>query len=92
MSKRNVDSNPAAPLEVNNSSTSSFAISQESTLWNRILLVSLIMIFVAMVFMSFSYGLSGDEVDMNEYGKAILKYFTSFGSDQTVFKIGRAHV
>ncbi len=37
--------------------------------------------------MSFSYGLSGDEVDMNEYGKAILKYFTSFGSDQTVFKM-----
>ena len=40
-----------------------------------------------MTVMSFSYGLSGDEVDMNEYGKAILKYFASFGADKTVFNM-----
>ncbi|MCB0697473.1 MAG: hypothetical protein KDC07_08925, partial [Chitinophagaceae bacterium] len=37
----------------------------------------------------FWFGLSGDEVDMNEYGKVILKYFTSFGSDDTVFHMSR---
>lgn len=53
---------------------------------NKILFFSFIAVFIAMTVMSFSYGLSGDEVDMNEYGKTILKYFTSFGSDQSVFR------
>lgn len=48
---------------------------------------SLLLVFVLMGLMSFRYGLSGDEVDMNEYGKLILNYFTSFGSDQGVFNI-----
>jgi len=87
MSKHKVDSKPANPIEVNISSTPSSAVSQESIIWKRALPISFIIIFVAMVFMSFSYGLSGDEVDMNEYGKAILKYFSSFGSDQTVFNM-----
>ena len=55
--------------------------------WGKILLVTLAVIFILMTVMSFSYGISGDEVDMNEYGKAILKYFTSFGSDQTVLNM-----
>ena len=59
----------------------------DGELWNKILPISLLLIFVLMTVMSFSYGLSGDEVDMNEYGKAILKYFTSFGSDQTVLNM-----
>ncbi len=57
---------------------------------NKLLLVwkiSLAAILLLMLGMSFSYGLSGDEVDMNEYGKAILKFYTSFGSDQTVFNM-----
>ena len=57
-----------------------------SNLLNKILFFSFIAIFIAMTVMSFFYGLSGDEVDMNEYGKTILKYFTSFGSDQSVFR------
>lgn len=56
-------------------------------LWNKIFLASLLITFVLMGVMSFSYGLSGDEVDMNEYGKIILKYFASFGADDTVFHI-----
>jgi len=56
-------------------------------IWNKILPLSLLLIFILMTVMSFSYGLSGDEVDMNEYGKAILKYFTSFGSDETVLNM-----
>ena len=56
-----------------------------------ILLASFAAILILMTIMSFSYGLSGDEVDMNEYGKAILKYFTSFGSDQTVLNMPKEY-
>ena len=62
---------------------SSFSSGNEA-MWNKILLFSLAAIFLSMTFMSFSYGISGDEVDMNEYGKAILRYFTTFGRDQMV--------
>lgn len=55
--------------------------------WGNIYTVSLLAVFLLMGIMSFWYGLSGDEVDMNEYGKIILNYFTSFGSDKTVFNI-----
>src|SRR5690606_25823563 len=53
--------------------------------WGKAYLLSLAAIFLLMGIMSFWFGLSGDEVDMNEYGKAILNYFTSFGADDTVF-------
>ncbi len=68
------------------SNSSAFATTDNNGQWNKILLASLAIIFILMTVMSFSYGLSGDEVDMNEFGKAILKYFTSFGADKTVFK------
>lgn len=55
--------------------------------WDKVFFGSLIAVFVLMTVMSFSFGLSGDEVDMNEYGKAILKYFTSLGADDTVFNM-----
>ena len=63
----------------------------DNKLWGNILLGSFLVIFILMTIMSFSYGLSGDEVDMNEYGKAILKYFTSFGSDQTVLNMPKEY-
>ena len=56
-------------------------------LWNKIFMASLVLVFILMGVMSFRYGLSGDEVDMNEYGKFILRYFASFGADDTVFHI-----
>ncbi len=62
------------------------ASANNNNLLNKILFFSFIAVFAAMTIMSFFYGLSGDEVDMNEYGKAILKYFTSFGSDLSVFR------
>ncbi len=92
-------SSPIMAKTVSNPSVSNSASSAAGTaqgfvpnvesdqLWGKIFLVSLVVIFIAMTTMSFSFGLSGDEVDMNEYGKAILKYFTSFGSDQTVFNM-----
>lgn len=57
-----------------------------SKLWNTIFNISLAAVCILMVGMSFSYGISGDEVDMNEYGKTILDYFLSFGSDKSVFR------
>ncbi len=60
---------------------------QDNKLWGNIFMASLALILILMTIMSFSYGLSGDEVDMNEYGKAILKYFTTFGNDQTVLNM-----
>lgn len=58
--------------------------------WSKITLLSLLAVFVLMTLMSFSFGLSGDEVDMNEYGKAILKYFTTFGADDSVFHLPKS--
>jgi tetratricopeptide (TPR) repeat protein len=46
---------------------------------------SLCLVFLAMTGMSFFHGISGDEPDMNLYGKAILRYFASFGEDDWVF-------
>ena len=43
-------------------------------------------LFIVMTAMSFSYGISGDEVDMNEYGKTIWQFISSFGSDRSVFR------
>jgi hypothetical protein len=51
--------------------------------WKKALFISLLLVFIFMTVMSFWYGISGDEMDMNSYGKAILDYFTSFGRDTT---------
>ncbi len=67
--------------------TASSPLEQQSNpLLSKILLASFVLVFMALTVMSFSYGLSGDEVDMNEYGKLILRFFTSFGSDESVFR------
>jgi len=55
----------------------------EGNQWKKILFYSLITIFLLMTVMSFWYGISGDEMDMNNYGKAILHYFSTFGHDKT---------
>ena len=64
---------------------------QNDKLWEIIFLVSLVVVFISMTVMCFSYGLSGDEVDMNMYGMAILKYFTTLGKDQTVFNMPKVY-
>src|SRR6185312_13598752 len=66
-------------------------IQNESEVWKKVLFFSLLGIFIAMTIMSFSYGISGDEVDMNEYGKAVLRYFTTFGHDQTVLNMPKEY-
>ena len=55
-----------------------------------ILNISLLVVFVAMTVMSFWFGITGDEVDMSNYGKAILRYFASFGSDEFIFSGDRS--
>lgn len=66
--------------------TSKESITLSDSFLQKIFLVSITLIGVAMIGMSFSYGISGDEVDMNEYGKTILSYFTSLGSDTSCFR------
>lgn len=63
----------------------------DNQLWSKIFIASLISVFLLMGIMSFWFGLSGDEVDMNKYGQAILKYFASFGSDDTVFHMNKEY-
>lgn len=78
---------------LNTATTPAFQLpgEQNAQLWKNIFWASLAVIFILMTVMSFSYGLSGDEVDMNEYGKAILKYFTTFGADKTVLNMPDAY-
>jgi len=42
---------------------------------------------VLMSFLSFDYGISGDEQDMSEYGKSALKFYTSMGKDTSAFQL-----
>ena len=72
--------------EVINQTNTKVQQNLNQTLLTKIFIFSMIAVFISMTIMSFSYGISGDEVDMNEYGKAILKYFASFGSDHSVFR------
>lgn len=53
-----------------------------NTPWKLIWQFCMALVFIAMTIMSFSYGISGDEIDMNNYGNAILDYFTSFGAEK----------
>ncbi len=86
MSKTNKSNTPTPIEPTYTKETINTPLSTPKPLLTNLLLFSFIAVFVAMTVMSFFYGLSGDEVDMNEYGKTILKYFTSFGSDQSVFR------
>lgn len=86
MSKQNKSNTNTASEHTVSIESPTKILLENKHLIDKILFYSFIAIFIAMTLMSFSYGLSGDEVDMNEYGKVILKYFTSFGSDQSVFR------
>jgi Flp pilus assembly protein TadD len=48
--------------------------------------LSLAIVGIVMVGMSFSHGITGDDIVVNEYGKEILKYITSFGSYEYNFE------
>jgi hypothetical protein len=57
----------------------------QSVLFKKIFWISAALLFVLMSVMSRNYGISGDEFDMNEYGKESLKFYSSFGSDTSSF-------
>ncbi len=50
------------------------------------LTVSIAIVGLSMVVMSFWHGITGDDIVVNEYGKEILKYITSFGSYEYNFE------
>ncbi|HMN32494.1 MAG TPA: tetratricopeptide repeat protein [Chitinophagaceae bacterium] len=86
MAKPNSKVEKDIPKNEESSNTTAEQITPNQSLLSKIYLFSLVAVFILMTVMSFSYGISGDEVDMNEYGKVILKYFTSFGADHSVFR------
>jgi tetratricopeptide (TPR) repeat protein len=53
--------------------------------------LSAVLIFFIMTFVATDFGVTGDEPDMNEYGKAVLNYYTSFGKDTTVFNMPKQY-
>ena len=55
-----------------------------------LLQVVLALVGVMMVGMSFKNGITGDDIVVNEYGKAIIRYITSFGADDYVFHIPKS--
>lgn len=67
--------------------STSLELNTEGPQWKKYYKITLALLLVLMLAMSFFFGLSGDEVDMSEYGKAILRFYTSFGADQTVFNM-----
>lgn len=83
--KNNPD--PVQQLGGETPTANKYVLAAENGTWNKLFMLSLLVVFAVMGVMSSWYGLSGDEVDMNEYGKFIFSYFTSFGQDQTVFNI-----
>ncbi len=55
--------------------------------WDKVLIVPLSIVFILMTAMSFWFGITGDEVDMNNVGKAILNYIISFGKDDMILHL-----
>ncbi len=58
--------------------------------WDPILWYPLALVFILMSVMSFSFGISVDEIDMNNLGKAIFNYLTTFGKDDTVLHLPKS--
>ena len=56
-------------------------------MWKRIYWISAAVIFIAMSIFSQSAGISGDEFDMNEYGKESLHFYSSLGKDTSSFNM-----
>ena len=60
---------------------------QQEAWYRKIFWIIASIALVLMAIMSFSYGISGDEQDMAEYGKAALRFYTSFGADVSAFNM-----
>ncbi len=55
--------------------------------WDYSLWYPLGLVFLLMTIMSFWFGISADEVDMNNLGKYTLRYLLTFGADTTVLHL-----
>jgi tetratricopeptide (TPR) repeat protein len=81
-------SEPFAPMvEFTNYPNEWVALYQEKGLFRKIFWWVAALGLVVMSFLSFDYGISGDEQDMSEYGKSALKFYTSMGQDTSAFKL-----
>ncbi len=50
-------------------------------LWARAFTISLWVVFALMTVMSFSFGITGDEIAQNRLGEVVLSYYTTLGAD-----------
>lgn len=60
-------------------------------LLKKVFFASALLMLLSMLFLTKDFGITGDEPDMNEYGKAVLNYYTSIGKDTTVFNMPKLH-
>ncbi|MEZ5046264.1 MAG: tetratricopeptide repeat protein [Chitinophagaceae bacterium] len=58
---------------------------KKENLVQQLFIISLWIVAILMISMSFWYGITGDEPGLNNYGKAIWRYLSSFGADEFVF-------
>jgi tetratricopeptide (TPR) repeat protein len=77
----------AAPLPPPKWEVPDTPTADENALFKRLFKYLVGCALVIMAAMSFSYGISGDEQDMAEYGKKALDFYTSMGKDSTLFKM-----
>jgi hypothetical protein len=66
-------------------------MNNHQAIFRKIFIGSSIAMLFLMTFLATDYGVTGDEPDMNEYGKAVLSYYASFGKDTTVFNMPKLY-
>ncbi|MEZ4804008.1 MAG: hypothetical protein R2852_00575 [Bacteroidia bacterium] len=59
-------------------------------IYKRIFGVSALLLLVTMCIISFDYNVTWDEPNHNTFSKDVLKYYTSFGNDTTMFDFQKA--
>lgn len=60
-------------------------------LYNKLFIASTLFMFFTMSMIATDFGITGDEPDMNEYGKAVLNYYVTLGRDTTVFNMPKLY-
>ncbi len=58
--------------------------------YKRVFGISALLLLITMCFISFDYNVTWDEPNHNNFSKDVLKYYTSFGSDTTMFDFQKA--
>lgn len=85
--KQSVEDRDHTPFPKKETSTNQIENSSENPIYKKAFWALAGLALLMMWIMSFSYGISGDEQDMAEYGKAALRFYTSFGNDVSAFSL-----